>query len=370
MNNNKNFFERHPKKTISILIFMGVVVFDILLANVLMSAGFYAPQKKIEQYYRIKDPVFHHTLKKNIEHSDAVWGAMGYSIFTNSLGFKDESAREVPLKSNNERIVFIGDSFTEGIGFSHDNSFVGLIEKRLEQKNIEVFNAGVSSYSPIIYYRKVKHYIEDVGFNFDRLVVFIDISDIQDEATSYAFDEDLNVIGHPASKENEPEEKIKRFITENTILLSNFRIFLRSLKKKTPLTRAPEIKDTLNVNRSLWTIKDDVYSEYGKEGVSLALKRMNMLSKLLKEKGIKLTIAVYPWPDQVWYKDLKSKQVRIWNEWASAHNAEFINLFPLFITEVEPMKILQKYFILGDIHWNADGHRLVADNFLKQFNLK
>lgn len=368
--NNNNFFERHPKKTLSVIILVGFILCDILLAKVLTTAGVYAPQKKIEQYYRIKDPIFHHALKANIEHSDAVWGSMGYKIFTNSLGFKDKSAREVSLMSDKKRIVFIGDSFTEGVGFTYEDSFVGLIEKDLASKDIEVLNAAVSSYSPIIYYRKIKHYIENVGLEFDQLVLFLDISDIQDEATSYAFDENNNVVGHPSSKENEPEEKVKRFITDNTIILSNLRILIRKLKKKSPIKREPKIEDTIDGYRSLWTMNEDAYNDYGKEGVELALERMSMLRVLLKQKGIKLTLAVYPWPDQIWYKDLNSKQVAIWKRWAEENNAEFINLFPYFINDLQPLETLEKYFIVGDIHWNGTGHKLVAESFLEHFQVQ
>jgi len=362
--NNHNIFERHPKKT---LILVGIVIFDILVARVLIVTGFYIPPKKIEQYYRIKDPVFHHALKKNITYSDAIWGSMGYTVNTNSLGFKDRSARQIPLQSDNTRIVFIGDSFTEGVGFSYKNSFVGLVEKQFASKNIEVLNAAVSSYSPIVYYRKIKYYIEEVGLKFDQLVLFMDISDIQDEILSYSFDNTGNVVAHTLSKENELDEKLKHFIASNTIFLSNLRIFIRKLKKKTPSMRVPKHEDSVNVYRSLWTIKDDVYSEYGKEGVALAKKRMNMLSELLKKNNIKLTVVVYPWPDQIWHKDLDSKQVKIWKKWAQSHNAGFINLFPYFVDIGEPLETLKKYYIVGDIHWNAAGHKLVADKFLQNF---
>ena len=57
----------------------------------------------------------------------------------------------------------------------------------MSSKKIEVLNAGVSSYSPIIYFKKIE-YLIDKGFEFDELIVFIDISDIEDEATIYRSD--------------------------------------------------------------------------------------------------------------------------------------------------------------------------------------
>ena len=40
-----------------------------------------------------------------------------------------------------------------------------------------VINMGVTSYSPIVYSRKIQHYIEN-GLNIDEVIVFIDISDV------------------------------------------------------------------------------------------------------------------------------------------------------------------------------------------------
>ena len=69
----------------------------------------------------------------------------------------------------------MGDSFTEGIRLNYEDTFVGLIEKELNKKNIEVLNGGRESYSPIIYWRKIKYLIEELGLDFDEVVLFIDI---------------------------------------------------------------------------------------------------------------------------------------------------------------------------------------------------
>ena len=51
----------------------------------------------------------------------------------------------------------------------------------LEDDGVEVFNAGVVSYQPAIYWRKIRHLLQTVKFRFDEAVVFIDISDIFEE---------------------------------------------------------------------------------------------------------------------------------------------------------------------------------------------
>ncbi len=49
---------------------------------------------------------------------------------------------------------------------------------------LKIANLGVSSYSPSIYFSKVNFLLQQ-GITFKELVVYIDISDIQDEAISY-----------------------------------------------------------------------------------------------------------------------------------------------------------------------------------------
>ncbi len=48
-----------------------------------------------------------------------------------------------------------------------------------------VWNLGVSSYSPIIYWRKVKAAAEKIGRKPSEVYVFLDLSDIDDEANVY-----------------------------------------------------------------------------------------------------------------------------------------------------------------------------------------
>lgn len=86
------------------------------------------------------------------------------------------------LTSPQRRVLLIGDSFTEGVGFEFSETFAGIAAESFAGRGVEVFNAAVVSYSPAIYYSKVRYLIEEVGLDLDAVVVFIDISDIADEA--------------------------------------------------------------------------------------------------------------------------------------------------------------------------------------------
>ena len=109
--------------------------------------------------HKIKSYYYHHDLRPN-SHWVENWGWQTSKIYTNNLGFKDKEIRNVKFKENN--IFFIGDSFTEGLGVEYENSFVGIIENKItsEFDNFTVLNAGLSSYSPIIYLSKFNYLIK------------------------------------------------------------------------------------------------------------------------------------------------------------------------------------------------------------------
>jgi hypothetical protein len=44
-----------------------------------------------------------------------------------------------------------------------------------------------------------------------------------------------------------------------------------------------------------------------------------------------------------------------------------INYFPRFVDPLRGREMLKREFIEGDIHWNAAGHRAIAEGFLEYF---
>ena len=71
-------------------------------------------QRSAEPFHRA-NAQYHHDLKPRYD-GKAIWGPFEYHMVTNSLGFRDSSAREVPLHGTSPRVLIMGDSFTEGIG--------------------------------------------------------------------------------------------------------------------------------------------------------------------------------------------------------------------------------------------------------------
>ena len=164
-----SWFERNPKKTIIIVVVVCWVLLDTAAAQLF-------PRREIGTPSRY----YHHDLKKSFKLTRHI-GDRQFTHNTNSLGFIDASNRTVPLKSDKFRILFIGDSFAEGIGYPYDQTLVGLLAKQTDPSTVELLNAGVRSYSPKLYYLKTRYLIETLGLKFNYIYVLIDISDIQDE---------------------------------------------------------------------------------------------------------------------------------------------------------------------------------------------
>ncbi len=331
----------------------------------------------------IKHPVYHHTFKSN-SHLKAKFRNVSYNIYTNSLGFKDKQIREISkITDRNKRVIFIGDSFTEGVSLKYEDTFVGIIDEILNKKNIEVLNAGRGSYSPIIFYAKIKYLIDVVGLEFDEIIILPDLSDYADEVFNYT----MNLEGQVKSSDDLKKDKrfnfnkkkkfnIKEKIRNNTTVLYYISNYIHDMfygnyskeYKKNPwffLTT----KKFHWVDK--WTIYDDEYKRYASKGEKKMIKYMDKLVKLLQKKNIKSTIVVYPHVSQVWFEDLNSKHVKIWKSFSERNNINFIDLFPLFVeTNVnndKKIEILKENYITDDTHFNKKGNKKIANYILNNY---
>ncbi|MEE8211712.1 MAG: hypothetical protein V3T85_07315, partial [Acidiferrobacterales bacterium] len=297
----KSSFERNPKKTLVIIAVTLFLVIDFTTAFVLKALDLFTPAYMTagqhEAVYRRPHPVFHHTLARNIEYDHAVWGTEVYTIRTNSLGFKDERVREVALEAKQPRIIITGDSFTEGLGLEFKDTFVGHISNYYKKRNVEVLNAGILSYSPEIHLAKTRYFLEAERLEFDHLVVFIDMSDMEDEAMGYNID-----LNRPVKKITDREKtgsarpvhkekpSLKAFLNQHTVFIAQ----LRNLAAYYRIARKDlrQWRRSLNRPSGTWTLDEALYEKFGRVGQEKAAQHMRMLKTLLDKYGIELTVVV------------------------------------------------------------------------------
>jgi hypothetical protein len=337
-----------------------VLILDVVLGSVLGMLGLNPALRTRDRDFRVHHPVYHHDFRPGVS-AEAAWGSLVHPVHINGLGFKDRSAQDVPLQSDRERLLVIGDSFTEGVGIPHEQTFAGLMQARLEGQGIEVLNAGVVTYSPIIYLRKIEYLLEDIGLQVDRVLVFIDLSDIDDEHENYRFDGQRNVV---RDFDHSPQKRLVYFLTQRTVLAASV-ITLYERTRGQAWTEAAT-GAALGERGALWSSEDPLWEEFGREGMAIAKGHMSELHALLSARGIPLGVVVYPWPDQIVRRDVESRQVTHWRAWAAEREVEFIDLFPVFIDGREPRAVTDRYFIPGDFHWSAEGHALIAESVLER----
>jgi len=330
----------------------------------------------IDHYWRISSKIYHHDLLPNINVIEP-WGrTFKKKLITNSLGFRDFTNRIISKKSNKKRVLLIGDSAIEGAGYDYQFTLGGSLQKHLE-KNHEVLNSAVGSYSPSIYYAKVNYFIQK-GYKFDQAIIFLDPSDVIDELF-INHDENKNIIVPPISN----KDKFVNLYLDNSLIFRNLLIFtdnVENLKNffklkykaskkfgKSFFKTTPE--DTMfyrmtHVDRSAWTFDDTLFKNY-KTGLEESEYYLSKLFNLLNNNNVETYFVLYPHPSQIFYKDKFHEPY--WSEWAKNNQIKLINLYPKF-EGINRRKIILDTFIFGDLHWNKKGTQIIFDSLIKEIN--
>ena len=324
------------------------------------------------QIHGIQHIYYHHGYPA-YDFEKAGWGSNTTFFYTNSLAMKDSSRREVSRIPVGKRVIFIGDSFTEGVGVSYEDSFVGQFARTQAPAGTEVLNAGVASFSPRLYYLRTRRLLEVEKIKFDELYVFIDISDIQDELGYDGFEPEtsptlLRRARVWLHRNSFTYRLLPRLYHQAVALLQKTDSRMPTLEPGPPKNAMPERAvgvaadpRTLPELRSSWTFLPYLMKLGGQRGLDLATGNMELLFELCKLHGIALSIAVYPWPQQISAHDLNSLQVTHWRKFAQARGINFLNFFPSFIGDPDKTKaVLKTYFNERDVHWNVSGHARIA----------
>jgi len=369
-----------------LLINLGLLICLIVIAEIglhLVYKGGNPFLAQARNELRVRDAHYTHGLKPNFDGFDA-WGSNQVRIFTNSLGFRDAAVRDVPMATDRKRVVFIGDSFTESLGMPYEQSFVGLFAQAFPA--LDVLNAGVSSYAPSVYYEKLKYFL-DSGLKFDEAIVYIDISDIQDEAILYSYDPNgvLQMglfqtggeacspvprppLPHPEKRWWEKVSYIGEFLGQMRYSARLARTIEQASFEDLSKSRAVYSRDYA---RPSWTYSDDS-SCYGALGIGgsidKAKRQMDRLHELLASHGVALSVGVYPWPQQLLYDREESRQARLWREWCAGKCRKFFNHFPDFFRyKAQDPDFIRSLFFWGDFHFNARGNELLARELIRTY---
>ena len=332
---------------------------------------------------RVRDPVRHHAFKPNCASTD-YWGTEKYKFFTNSLGFRDERIREVPLTDPRPRILILGDSFTQG-EIAWPDSFVGRIATRFPQ--YDFLNGGVAGYSPSNYLNTTRMVLA-AGVKFDEVIVFLDNSVVAQEAGFYRDVDASGAVIRIAPEQRSAVSgcaKWRSLVSQHLMLTAHLLKFLDRVQRL--LVRhgyyhlpATEFGNPFDSEFSAWTYRvvnesapyPAGYAPLGVEGgIAKGKAKMTLLWEELEKRTIPLSIVVYPHLAQVVHDTPDSRGVRLWREWCEDKCKRFISVYPAFFAVKdqcpgsEPGCWYSSLFVVGDIHYAAAGNALVADGVIK-----
>jgi hypothetical protein len=298
----------------------------------------------------------------------------------------------VPPVGTRRRLLFLGDSFTEAVGIPYDQTFVGIIANKIARAggDTEVFNGGVVSHSPRLYLLHLQDLMERQGAKFDEIVVFIDVSDIQDELVYEDFTPGRVTLSLAL-------RTFKQFAEQNSLIanvlfnrlpalrpyVDTMRSWMRAQSRQTvgaepassaavagaevakpvPQRPAREVWDNPNFykNRDSWIDNDDAFRAWGAYGLRLARANLMRLADYAASKGITISFAIYPWPRFAQHSDNRGRLA--WEKIASEEKWTLVDLHPDFAALPDPAHL----YIPGDVHWNRDGHLFVAEAWLAHY---
>lgn len=392
-----NRFDKHP-----LLTGIAIALVLVLAADAIIGTYSYRHSRALlrtgltnERSYRRRDSLYHHGLAPMMRVDSALWGSVFYRLRTNSLGFKDAEPRIIPAASDKPRVVIIGDSFAEGVGVEFDSTTAGRLAVRARSAGVDVLNAAVASYSPVIYLRKMQDLLERRSLRVDEVVVFIDISDIMDE-TYLDLDENGRVQGHPPGgwegHLQMPDDgmstgtlnlRLRRLLSTHSFAvyralsviahpIRSFGQFGWTGKRAAyagPSCEPPITEDNL-LCRGGWTSNAAIMDKFGRAGLAKARQHMTELATLLKQRGIPMTVVIYPWPYQLQWNDRHSIQSTFWRDWAREQQVGFVDLFPPFFAQVDSTSVdvvTKRFFLDGDVHWSTRGHGFVEQHFVQSY---
>ena len=283
------------------------------------------------------------------------------NIYTDENGLR---VRHNYKKSNSDRNIFIfGDSFTFGVGLEYKDSYVGLLEEKYKEYNF--FNFAVPSYSPSVYLHKLKEMIDKEIFP-KKILIFLDLSDVFDEATRWKFNKksmEAQLLNDDIFKKNQKidfkEKNFKILKQVSSILNTELRYFRNKQKKekkiKTSIQGNFTYKNYDNLNSDFWNKKKFNY------GIIQIKSIFEEISKISEAKETELYLIIYPWVETLEY----GQDSFNWSNFSKnlcEGNCKFIDTIPYFIDyKKENINWMFELYFPNDEHFNELGNKFLFE---------
>lgn len=349
------------------LIFVVALLFTVIGV---VEAGFIAydlvthslsPYRAPDLSFGVRSWTIHHELRP---------GYTSPAVHTNSFGLRSPEVA-VPKPAGTIRILLLGDSFTFGFRAADDEVFARRLEAKLREAlapvPVEVVNAGVVSYCPLLEYLQYKHHLH--ALEPDLVILNFDMSDVQDHL-AYSRDAVFGDNGVPLFI---TEPSLGRQAASAMPSLLSFEWLSRRIqgargRLQSTLEGVPFVRDQ---DRYLWALDSGPAMDAEAEST---MAPIGHLASLLAHESRAFAVATYPQPWQVSadatplppIRDqygigrgtlhLNDRPFRKLERFASDRRIPFVSAATAFRQAPNPTGL----FLQNDFHFSRQGNELYA----------
>ena len=343
-----------------------------LITDVIYSNIFH---KKNINYNCIKYTGNFHFLEKNCSATEKyVKQTKSYKVYTDSNGYRFSGNNNDFL--NKESVVFLGDSFTYGMGLSYEKTFDGILEQK--KKDLKFYNLGVAGYSPSVYLYQLNKLIEN-NIKPSKIFLTLDISDVKDEASKWKVNQNSQQPVYIFDQKIEKDKKEISFKRKNfkgsRLIARSVNNFFRNIKLSYLNKDKEAIVDPGQTIRGsflyldLEKTKQTLWKPEGFKGALNKIKKnIKTIGLISKKINAEFYIIIYPWPDTLYYGSKKFDWINFAKSVCVESNCKkLINLFPEF-NKIKDNNInwYYKLYIGNDLHISEDGQEIIAKKLLNQ----
>ncbi len=340
-----------------ILILTSLVIFILLLD--FLSSNFLLNKKNcflFEKYF--------YSLEKNCSGTYRFKSSFPSNrIFTDEKGLRvRKNYKKLNIETNKDIFVF-GDSFTFGVGLDYKDTYIGLLEENFKEYNF--LNFAVPSYSPSVYLHKLNEMINN-GINPEKILVFLDLSDVFDEATRWKFDSrvmEAKLLNDDIYKKNQKvdfKEKNFKILKQFSSIINTELRYIRNKQKikkriKTSVQGNFTYKNLDNLNTGFWN------REKFEFGIIQIKTIFSEIQKISSQKKIELYLIIYPWVETLEY----GQENFNWSDFSSeicTKNCKIIDTIPYFIDyKKKNINWMFDLYFPNDEHFNASGNQFLFE---------
>ncbi|MEM8931899.1 MAG: hypothetical protein AAGE94_12040 [Acidobacteriota bacterium] len=353
---------------------LAIVSASVSLLFVEVALRIVRPESAVRAFERWPSPTLHHVNAPN----RSSLGMGEKLVTTNRDGFRTDYEREDFL-AHEHRIALLGDSYVFGLGVAAEDAVAVVLEGALGEdgSDVAVLNTGVISYSPMLERQAFRQIVRE--YQPTLTLLFVDMNDIGDDH-QYGVE---NVSGDPSSPRFDvPEVDDRLSLCERSALCRTLGPVWERLGK--PIAVAGkllgrhrerydyyafevDVAGTIETNR-FFIVRHPLADTRGYFDATWA--HIEATADDVRAAGSDFVLVVMPryfhWDDteapENWEHDVygvdepyESAYLDYFDQQGSNASFPVWSLLPAFSATPGP------HVFRHDPHWNASGHRVVAD---------